>query len=85
LIVKFLTRDGCHLCDDARPLVERAAGRAGVDVEEIDVDSNEELRQAYGASVPVVVASGGEVLAEGLIDDERALRRAMRRSARSSR
>lgn len=83
LTVKFLTRDGCHLCDDARPVVSRAARRAGVDLEEVDVDSDEELRQAYGTRIPLVLGPGGTVFAEGVIDDERTLRRRMRRSARS--
>ncbi len=77
----FLTRPGCHLCDDARPLVTRAAARAGVELSEIDVDTDDELTARYGLRIPVVLDPTGDVLAEGPTDDGRALTRAMRAAA----
>ncbi|MEE8406708.1 MAG: glutaredoxin family protein [Acidimicrobiia bacterium] len=75
--VRFLTRPRCHLCDDARPLVEWAVGKAGVDLEEIDVDGDDPLLSLYGMRIPVVLGPDDEVIAEGVIVDRKALRKAI--------
>jgi hypothetical protein len=65
------------LCDDARPLVEWAAMKVGVVIDEIDVDGDDILLSLYGMRIPVVLGPGDEVLAEGIIGDRRALKRAL--------
>ncbi len=52
------TRPGCHLCDDARRVVEAECARAGVGFDEVDVDGDETLRARYGDDVPVVLVDG---------------------------
>ncbi len=79
--IRFLTRPGCHLCDEARPLVQRAARRVGVEVDEANIDLDDELVARYGLRIPVVLGPGDVVVAEGVIDDERALRRALRKTS----
>ena len=79
LIVRFLTRAGCHLCDDARPLVVEVAGEAGATLEEVDVDEDDTLLALYGMRIPVLLAPGDLVLAEGIIDDRQDLRLALQR------
>jgi hypothetical protein len=71
-------REGCHLCDDARPVVRSAARRSGADVIEVDIDGDDTLVSLYGLRIPVVLGPEDEVLAEGVIEDVRALRRAIR-------
>jgi len=83
--MKFLTRSGCHLCDDARPLVESAAVREGVEIEVVDVDSFPELEARYGSRIPVLLGPDGDVIVEGVIDDPRQLRKRIKRSARAAR
>ncbi len=73
--VRFLTRPGCHLCDDARPLVEGAAAKLGAIVEEFDIDEDDVLISVYGMRIPVLLGPRDEVIAEGVIDDPRALKR----------
>lgn len=80
--VFFLTRPGCHLCDQARPMVQTAAQDAGVSVTEVDIDSDEKLLVLYDLRVPVLLGPGDEVIAEGIIDSEPKLRRALRRLRR---
>jgi len=63
------------LCDDARPLVEWAAMKVGVVIDEIDVDDDDTLLSLYGMRIPVVLGPGDEVFAEGVIGDRRALER----------
>ncbi|MGD2043958.1 MAG: glutaredoxin family protein [Acidimicrobiia bacterium] len=70
----FLTRENCHLCDDAREVLEAITDDIGLQVNEVDVDSDEELTKLYGLRVPVVLASHQRVIAEGIIDDKRTLK-----------
>ncbi len=56
--ISLLTRPGCHLCADARAVVNAVAGRTGVQVTELNVDDDLELRAEYGDMVPVVLIDG---------------------------
>jgi glutaredoxin len=66
----FYTRAGCHLCDDARPLVVQLCRESGVPVREVDVDSDPALRERYGEMVPVV-AVDGQVVTYLRVDGQR--------------
>lgn len=54
--VTLYTRRGCHLCDDAKELLEKH----GLSPVEVDIDADSELRQRYNECVPVVVIDGRE-------------------------
>jgi glutaredoxin len=56
--VALFTRPGCHLCDDARPVVEAVCRRTGDSWTEHDVDADERLRRLYTDKVPVVTVDG---------------------------
>ncbi len=58
--IQLLGRRGCHLCDEARAVVERVAARAGEPYAEMDVDDHPHLLGAYGDLVPVVFVDGVE-------------------------
>ena len=73
--VELLSRVGCHLCDDARRLVERVAAEAGLTWTETDIDADPALRAEFGDLVPVVRMDGKE-LGYWRIDEAR-LRRAL--------
>ena len=73
--VELLSRADCHLCDDARRLVERVTAEAGVGWTETDVDADPALRAEFGDLVPVVRVDGKE-LGYWRIDEGR-LRRAL--------
>lgn len=79
--IQFVTRTGCHLCDQAEPVVRAVAGRLGVAVKILDIDSDDDLIRRYSLRVPVVLDADGAVVAEGLID-RRTLGRALRRLRR---
>ena len=78
LICKFLIRPGCHLCDEARPLVEQAVRERGGTLSEIDIDGDDALTRDYGLRVPVLLGPDDVVLAEGRIE-AKPLRRALRK------
>lgn len=58
LRVVLYTRAGCHLCDDARVVVQRVVGQA---YEEIDIDGDPRLAERYGEEVPVVAVDGRQL------------------------
>ena len=62
--VVVYTRQGCHLCDDARALLECY----GLQPRLVDIDADPELRQQYNECVPVV-AIDGKVRFRGRIDE----------------
>ena len=83
-VVTFVTRRGCVLCDEARPVVERAVTRSKGSMSVIDVDSDSAIAAAYGDRVPVVLAPDGSVITEGRISRRR-LRSVLRSLRRKSR
>ena len=56
--VLYLTRTGCHLCDEALPLVRAEADRVGTAVEVRDIDEDETLRRDWDFDVPVIIVDG---------------------------
>jgi glutaredoxin len=49
-------RPGCHLCDDARAVLERV----GAAFEEVDITTDDALHAAYLERIPVVTLDGVE-------------------------
>jgi glutaredoxin len=72
----LVTRQGCHLCDDALALLREL----GHEPHLADVDADEELFRLYDWRVPVVLANG-DVIAEGNIT-RGPLEKAFQRSGR---
>jgi glutaredoxin len=64
----LLGRPGCHLCDDARAVLERV----GASFREVDITTDDALHAAYLERIPVVVLDGVERFE--LFVDEAALR-----------
>ena len=52
----LFSRPGCHLCDDARAVIERV----GAPFEEIDITTDDALHAAYLERIPVVTLDGRE-------------------------
>ena len=74
----LVTRQDCHLCDQALALLREL----GYDPRLADVDSDDELFRIYDWRVPVVLANG-VVVAEGRIT-RLALETALKGSGRES-
>jgi glutaredoxin len=54
------SRTRCGLCDEAREVILGALRDRDFEFEEIFIDGNEELEEAYGIRVPVVLLDGVE-------------------------
>jgi len=66
------TRQGCHLCDKAKKILQQH----GLQPQMIDIDDDPDLSNRYHTCVPVVVIDGKERF-RGQID-KRLLRRLLR-------
>ncbi len=56
--VTLIGKPGCHLCDDARVVVEKVAGELGAAVVELDITRDAELHRKYAEQIPVVLIDG---------------------------
>ena len=61
LPVTLYTRSDCHLCEDARALLDTLGEELGFVVEAVDIDGEAELRARYNEAVPVVAVAGEEI------------------------
>jgi glutaredoxin len=73
--VTLYGRPGCHLCDDARAVLERVRATHPFSLEEIDIESDDALLKRYLERIPVVAIDGQERF-ELFVEDE-ALRRSL--------
>ena len=56
--VTFYSKPGCHLCDDARSVIEQVCADLGTEFEELDITTSDELMSAYGEQIPVTFVDG---------------------------
>jgi glutaredoxin len=56
--VVVYSRKGCHLCEIVKEKLGKLERRGGFTWQEIDVDSDEQLRRQYNDEVPVVFIDG---------------------------
>jgi glutaredoxin len=58
--VTFYSRVGCHLCDDAREVVESVCSELGESYDEIDISTSAELTSRFGEEIPVTFVDGAQ-------------------------
>jgi glutaredoxin len=56
--ITLLGKPGCHLCDDARTVIERVATELGVPWDERDITVSENDQATYGEMIPVTLIDG---------------------------
>ena len=56
--VTLYTRQGCHLCEEARLVVARVCAELGEAFDEVDVDTDPELQDRFTDEVPVTFVDG---------------------------
>jgi glutaredoxin len=66
--VTFYTKAGCHLCDEARDMLDEIALSIPYDLTEIDIRKDMELFERYRYRIPVITINE-TIVAEGRIDD----------------
>ena len=66
-------RAGCHLCDDARAVLERVRAELPFRLVERDIEADDALLRAYLERIPVIALDGEELF--DFFVDEAELRR----------
>ena len=56
--VTLYGKPGCHLCDDARAVIERVCADLGETYEEISILDDPALMERYGEEIPVTLVDG---------------------------
>ena len=56
--VLLYTRPGCHLCDDARIVVEQVCAELGESYAEVSVADSPDLERRFGHEIPVTFVDG---------------------------
>jgi glutaredoxin len=60
-LVTLYGKPGCHLCDDARAVVERVRAERQFELEEVDVSLDPTMHREYGERIPVLALDGEEL------------------------
>ena len=74
--IEIYSRPGCHLCDEAKAVIEPFSARYPLQIVVTNVDSKQDLREAYGTEIPVVMINGTEAFRHRV--DARALERKLK-------
>ena len=56
--VTLYGKPGCHLCDDARAIVDAVCADLGVGWTEVDITEDPALVREYGEQIPVTFVDG---------------------------
>ena len=56
--VTLYSRPDCHLCDDARAIIEAVCAELGESYDEVFIDDDPELRERFTDEVPVTFVDG---------------------------
>lgn len=58
--IEIYSRPQCHLCDDAKEVIERVRTRYGFTLRVINIEEDPQLEAAYGTQIPVVFINGSK-------------------------
>ena len=56
--VTLYSRPGCHLCEQARAVVEQVCAELGEGYVEVSIDDDPALRDRFGEEIPVTFVDG---------------------------
>lgn len=69
MVVTLYAKAGCHLCDEARDLLEDLASEVEFELREVDIRGDVALFERYRYRIPVIAIDGREAL-EGRIGSQ---------------
>jgi glutaredoxin len=58
--IDIYSRRGCHLCDEAKAVVERVQQRYTFALRVINIETDAALEKEYGEQIPVVFINGSK-------------------------
>jgi glutaredoxin len=56
--ITLYSRPGCHLCEEARAVIERVCADLGETYAEVSIDDDPTLRERFGEEIPVTFVDG---------------------------
>ena len=62
MVVRLYSKPGCHLCEQARDMLERVRARFPFELVEEDIRADPVLFATYRYSIPVVIIGPGDPL-----------------------
>ncbi len=65
--ITLYTREGCHLCDEAKAIITPLLPEVGAKLREVDIDDDPILRARYTDDVPVIFV-GSQFFAKHRVD-----------------
>ena len=60
-VLTLYGKAGCHLCEEARQVVESVRSEHPFDLREVDVSLDPELHRRFGERIPVLELEGEEL------------------------
>ena len=61
ITLTLYTRPGCHLCDEMKAVIARAAQDVPLTLDEVDISTDPALEARYGVEIPVLMVDGRKV------------------------
>jgi glutaredoxin len=58
--IDIYSRPGCHLCDEAKDIIDRVRKRHAFALRVINIEEDPALESAYGMEIPVVFINGSK-------------------------
>jgi glutaredoxin len=68
--VVIYSKPGCHLCDEAKAAIHASGCDGQFTLEEINIESDSELRRQYRYEIPVITIDGVEAFRHRLNSEE---------------
>lgn len=59
--INLFTKRNCPLCDEAHEILQELKHEIPLDIEEIDIYSDDKLLETYQLKIPVIVSEGKEL------------------------
>ena len=57
-VLELITKQGCHLCQDARAVMDEVTGERGMAWSELDASERPELLERFAEEIPVLLIDG---------------------------
>ncbi len=70
MTVTLYTRRGCHLCDEAKAVIQAAGRKVNFSYQEFDIDADPALCRLYDVEVPVIAIDGRKAFKYRLTEQE---------------
>lgn len=72
-VVEIYSKPDCHLCDDAKTVLQKMQRRYGFALREVNIAGDEKLLTQYGTRIPLVFVNG-HLVCKYFVDEKAVLK-----------